>query len=88
MESIIEQWNPPTVPDVLSDSWMNITNVKKAVRSGYLTVANPGAYLYTTIELDFSFTVFFLPVPLILELHRRRMLSLGLSHIPYMTALP
>ena len=32
MESITEQWNPPTASNVLSDSWMNITDAKKAVK--------------------------------------------------------
>jgi hypothetical protein len=32
MESIEEQWNPPSSPDILSDSWMNITDAKKAVK--------------------------------------------------------
>jgi hypothetical protein len=32
MESIEEQWNPPSPPDILSDSWTNITDAKKAVK--------------------------------------------------------
>ena len=32
MESIEEQWNPPSPPDILSDSWMNMTDAKKAVK--------------------------------------------------------
>jgi hypothetical protein len=32
MESIEEQWNPPSSPDILSDSWTNITDAKKAVK--------------------------------------------------------
>ena len=31
MESIGEQWNLPSPPDIISDSWMNITDAKKAV---------------------------------------------------------
>jgi hypothetical protein len=32
MGSIEEQWNPPRSRDILSDSWMNITDAKKAVK--------------------------------------------------------
>jgi hypothetical protein len=32
MESIEEQWNPPSPPNILSDSWTNITDAKKAVK--------------------------------------------------------
>jgi hypothetical protein len=32
MESIEEQWNPPTSTDILSSSWMDITDSKKAVK--------------------------------------------------------
>jgi hypothetical protein len=32
MEPIEEQWNPPSPPDIISDSWMNITDAKKAVK--------------------------------------------------------
>src|SRR3981189_1293327 len=32
MESIEEQWNPPSPPDILSDSWTNISDAKKAVK--------------------------------------------------------
>jgi hypothetical protein len=32
MESIEEQWNPPSPPDIMSDLWMNIKNAKKAVK--------------------------------------------------------
>jgi hypothetical protein len=26
MESIEEQWNPPSTPDIMSDSWMNMAD--------------------------------------------------------------
>jgi hypothetical protein len=32
MESIEEQWNAPTSTDILSDSWVNIADAKKAVK--------------------------------------------------------
>jgi hypothetical protein len=32
MEPIEEQWSPPSPPDILSDSWMNMTDAKKAVK--------------------------------------------------------
>jgi hypothetical protein len=32
MESIKEQWNPPSPPDILSNSWTNISDAKKAVK--------------------------------------------------------
>jgi hypothetical protein len=32
MDSIEEQWNPPSSPDIVSDSWMNIADAKKAVK--------------------------------------------------------
>jgi hypothetical protein len=32
MEPIEEQWNPPSSPDITSDSWMNISDAKKAVK--------------------------------------------------------
>jgi hypothetical protein len=32
MESIEEQWNPPSPPDILSNSWTNIIDAKKAVK--------------------------------------------------------
>ena len=32
MESIEEQWNPPSPPDIMSDSWTNIIDTKKAVK--------------------------------------------------------
>ena len=32
MELIEEQWNPPSSPDITSDLWMNISDVKKAVK--------------------------------------------------------
>ena len=32
MESIEEQWNPSSSPDIVSDSWMNIIDAKKAVK--------------------------------------------------------
>ena len=33
MESIEEQWSPPTSTDILSDSWMDIASAKKAART-------------------------------------------------------
>jgi hypothetical protein len=32
MESIEEQWSPLASTDILSDSWMDMANVKKAVK--------------------------------------------------------
>src|SRR3981189_2947071 len=32
MESIEEQWNPPSSPDIMSDLWMNISDAKKAIK--------------------------------------------------------
>ena len=32
MESIEEQWNAPTSPDILTNSWINIADAKKAVK--------------------------------------------------------
>jgi hypothetical protein len=32
MESIEEQWDPPSSLDILSDSWTNISDAKKAVK--------------------------------------------------------
>ena len=32
MESIEEQWNPSSSPDIVSDSWTNVTDEKKAVK--------------------------------------------------------
>jgi hypothetical protein len=32
MEPIEEQWNLPTPPDILTDSWTNIIDAKKAVK--------------------------------------------------------
>jgi hypothetical protein len=32
MESIEEQWNSPSPPDILSDSWTNINDAKKAIK--------------------------------------------------------
>jgi hypothetical protein len=32
MDSIEEQWNPPSSLDIVSDSWMNIADTKKAVK--------------------------------------------------------
>ena len=32
MEPIEEQWSPLSSPDIISDSWMNITDAKKAVK--------------------------------------------------------
>jgi hypothetical protein len=32
MESTEEQWNAPTSPDILTNSWINIANAKKAVK--------------------------------------------------------
>ena len=32
MEPIEEQWNPPSSPDITSDSWMNMSDAKKAVK--------------------------------------------------------
>jgi hypothetical protein len=31
MEPIEEQWSPPSSPDIMSDSWTNIIDAKKAV---------------------------------------------------------
>jgi hypothetical protein len=36
MESIEEQWNPPTSTDILSDSWMDIASAKKAAKTWIL----------------------------------------------------
>ena len=32
MEPIEEQWNPPSCPDIMSDSWINFSDAKKAVK--------------------------------------------------------
>jgi hypothetical protein len=32
MEPIEEQWNPPSSPDIMSDSWINMSDAKKAVK--------------------------------------------------------
>ena len=36
MESIEEQWSPPTSTDILSDSWIDITTAKKAAKTWIL----------------------------------------------------
>jgi hypothetical protein len=36
MESIEEQWNPPSSIDILSSSWIDITSAKKAARTWIL----------------------------------------------------
>ena len=36
MESIEEQWNPPSPPDILSSSWINTADAKKAVKTWLL----------------------------------------------------
>ena len=36
MEPIEEQWNPPSSPDIMSDSWMNISDAKKAIKTWIL----------------------------------------------------
>jgi hypothetical protein len=32
MELIEEQWNPPSSLDIMSDLWMNMSDVKKAIK--------------------------------------------------------
>jgi hypothetical protein len=32
MEPIEEQWNPPSSPDIMSDSWINMSDAKKAIK--------------------------------------------------------
>ena len=36
MEPIEEQWNPSSSPDITSSLWMNITDIKKAVKTWLL----------------------------------------------------
>jgi hypothetical protein len=59
IESIEEQWNPPSSADILSDSWMNITDTKKAVKIWILDCSESWGPLLKTIRLDFSFIVSF-----------------------------
>jgi hypothetical protein len=62
MESIEEQWNPSSSPDIVSDSWMNIIDAKKAVKIWILDRGESwgsGADILKIIRLDFSFTVSF-----------------------------
>ena len=32
MEPIEEQWNPYSSPDIMSDLWINISDIKKAIK--------------------------------------------------------
>jgi hypothetical protein len=38
MEPIEEQWNPPSSPDIMSDSWTNIIDTKRAVKIRILVI--------------------------------------------------
>jgi hypothetical protein len=47
MESIEEQWNAPTSSDILTNSWINIADAKKAVKIWILDRgALPPFYLF------------------------------------------
>jgi hypothetical protein len=43
MESIEEQWNHPLTPDIMSNSWIDIANAKKAVKTWILDHAESWA---------------------------------------------
>ena len=50
MESIEEQWIPPSPPDILSSSWINIADAKKAVKTWLLDQGEPWAKLIKTTK--------------------------------------
>ena len=77
MESIEEQWNPPGPPDILSDSWTNITDTKKAVKIWILDCGESWASSTQNNKTRLHFIAFFLLVPSIFKLLKRRTVSRG-----------
>jgi hypothetical protein len=77
MEPIEEQWNPPSSPDIMSDSWINISDAKKAIKIWILDRGESWASSTQTTRLDFNFIASFLLVPSIFELLKRRTVSIG-----------
>jgi hypothetical protein len=59
MESIEEQWNPPTSTDILSDSWMDIASAKKAAKTWILDRGESWAPTDQTTKSDSNFIAFY-----------------------------
>jgi hypothetical protein len=76
MESIYEQWNPEPTIDILSKSWPNITDAKKAVKTWILDRGESWTPSNKSNKVGFYYTALILPVISTFELHAKRMASL------------
>jgi hypothetical protein len=58
MESIEEQWNPPTSTDILSNPWTDIASAKKAVKIWIHERGESWAPSTQTIRLNFNYCLY------------------------------
>ena len=80
MESIEEQWNPPTSTDIFSESWINIAAAKRGIKIRILDSGVFGSGSLYSKQHDSTSTS--LPVFCLLLLYLTAMIYANLSALP------